>query len=315
MQPSPEQFSILTTKVCIRPECKNAFGDWQAKIHATVSTFPGFASLEISSPFDASQLTWMIVQRFHDSKSASDWQQSQERKALLDDVKEFLDTKPDSFQDFEGLSSYSPIGVTEVFVTQVTPEKEEIFREWIAKIHQAESKFPGYKGVFVQTPKQGKAKNWITFLQFDTQANLDRWLSSPERKELLNEAKSLIESLDSHQVISPFAGWFASVAKEGVAPSVWKQTMIVLLVLFPIVMLELKFLPYLTGSLNPSLSTFIGNAISVTLIAWPLMPIAIPLLKWWLVPEEKEQTKINWMGTILLIILYLIEIAIFWKLI
>jgi antibiotic biosynthesis monooxygenase (ABM) superfamily enzyme len=115
-------------------------------------------------------------------------------------------------------------------------------------------------------------------------------------------------------MITPYAGWFSPIAKTGEIPAVWKQTMIVLLILFPIVMLELKYLSPWTSNLNPSLSTFIGNAISVSLIAWPMMPIAILFLGWWLSPKGFDIRRATIIGTCLLILLYLVEIAIFWNL-
>lgn len=204
--------------------------------------------------------------------------------------------------------------ITEIFVTRVSADKEEDYREWIAKIHQLETTFPGFCGMYVQSPREGTDGNWITLLEFDTLENLEHWLSSKERQQLLSESQSLIESLESHRLISPYAGWFASLAPEGKSPPVWKQTMIVLLVLFPIVMLELKFLPFLTLQLNPALGTFIANTISVILIAWPMMPIAIWFLGWWLTPQSTHYQQATLWGTALLILLYIFEIAIFWNL-
>jgi antibiotic biosynthesis monooxygenase (ABM) superfamily enzyme len=218
-----------------------------------------------------------------------------------------------AIQDVESESSELTNNVTEVFVTQVSPDKEDAYREWIAKIHQVESKFPGFRGMYVQAPNKNQGRNWITFLQFDTQKNLDRWLSSSERQQVLSEAQPLITVLESHRVITPYAGWFASLTEKGEIPSVWKQTMLVLLVLFPIVMLELKYLSLLTSNLNSSLATFIGNAISVTLIAWPMMPMTIDLLGWWLSPKNEKNSKITILGTCLLVLLYIIEIAVFWN--
>lgn len=107
-------------------------------------------------------------------------------------------------------------------------------------------------------------------------------------------------------------GWFSSVSKGAEAPPDWKQGMIVLLVLFPIVMLEMKFLSPLTVGLNPSLAMFIGNAISVGLVTWPTVPIVINLLRWWLMPDPKRRWKINVLGTLFVMCLYAIEIALFW---
>lgn len=307
-----EKMNIITTKIAISKDSTSNFADWQAKFNSVIADFPGFVSLEFLSSTEDGQQMWGIVQRFNSSENVSDWIASQQRQELIEELKKF-EIAPDALKEFETESSHLQAGVTEVFITQVSPEKEQDYRKWIAKIHQAEAKFPGFKGMYVQSPAHQKGQNWITLLQFDTVENLDRWLSSPERQRVLNESKSLISSLESHRVISPYAGWFASIAKRGEMPPVWKQTMVILLVLFPIVMFELKYLnPLLTG-LNSSVGTFIGNAISVTLISWPMMPIAIWFLTWWLSPKGTHTTFATYAGTAVMCGLYLIEIALFWR--
>lgn len=312
MPPPSKNITILTTNVRIPPNLKIDFADWQAQFNSVIAAFPGFVSLEISA--QSTPTEWLIVQRFYNAESVRAWRNSQEHKDLIEKLKILIpDMDSDAVQEIELEASNLQGGVTEVFVTEVNPEMDRTYREWIAKIHQAEAKFPGFRGVYVQSPSTGKSKNWITLLQFDTPENLDRWLSSPERQEVLNESKTLIASLESHRVISPYAGWFSSIAQMGELPPVWKQTMIVLLVLFPIVMLEIRFLnPLLTG-LNSALATFIGNAISVTLISWPMVPIAIWFLGWWLTPKSNKRSK-TIVGTFLVVVLYLIEIALLWNL-
>lgn len=311
---SSEKATIVTTTLRIRPEAKEEFINWQAKFNASIAAFPGFVSLELLLTTNTPP-SWALVQRFKNYETLSAWRSSQERHQLLEELQNFLvKSETNAIQDIASESS-SQDSVTEVFVTQVNPDKELAYRQWTAKIHQIEAKFPGFRGVYVQSPTYSQGKNWITLLQFDTPENLDRWLSSPERKEILSQGESLITSLESHRVISPYAGWFASIAKQGQIPAVWKQTMVVLLVLFPIVILELKYLSPLTATLNSSVATFIGNAISVTLIAWPFMPIAIWFLGWWLAPKgtASQQKKATLMGIGVLILLYFLEIAIFWK--
>jgi uncharacterized protein len=198
-------------------------------------------------------------------------------------------------------------GVTEVFITKVSPQELGAYRQWIGKIHEAEVRFPGFQRVYVQSPVSEKSETWITLLQFDTVEHLDQWLQSNERQQILEEARSMVQSIESHRVTSSFGGWFGNLSAP---PPVWKQTMLVLLVLFPIVMLEFKFLLPWTSYLNLSLGTFIGNAISVTLVSWPMMPLTIFFLRWWLNPTvSKRQTLI---GVVIMFFLYVIEIIIFW---
>lgn len=305
-----EKVTIGTIQAKVVPERQVDFVNWQGNLNAQVASFSGFLSLEILN--DGEPNKWMIVQRFTDADSLSAWRKSSIHKNLIKELEKL--TAGDVKEGNRNISDLK-CGVTEVFVTQVNEGKEDLFKKWIAKIHQAEAKFPGFRGTYVQSPEARKGKNWITLLQFDTPENLDRWLSSKERENVLRESTTLINSLENHRVISPYAGWFASIAKTGQIPPIWKQTMLILLVLFPIVMLEMKYLNPLLKGLNLSLGTFIGNAISVSLVSWPLLPFAIRSLKWWLIPEPSQKMQITIKGTLLVLFLYFLEVVILWNLI
>lgn len=295
--------SLLTLSLKLRPSAKDAFSDWQADLNQAVAGFPGFISLE-TTLWEKSQNEWIISQRFDTASHLKNWQESSSYRELIKQLSILAEVseQPSSFLK----------GVTEVFVTAVDPKNVKAYRNWTAKIHQAESKFPGFKGTFIQAPEKGGV-NWITFLQFDTPENLDNWIRSKERKQILDEGRSLIASLENHRMISPFAGWFKGLGENNEAPPAWKQAMIVLLVLFPVVMLEMRFLNPHLQSLNSSLAVFIGNSISVTLVTWPLVPFAISLFSWWLIPQG-HQWLINTLGTLLMLALYALEIALLWNL-
>jgi hypothetical protein len=301
---------ILTTRLFISPVNLPAFSQWKVDYNAAIATFPGFISLEILAPHGGQDGEWVIIQRFQTSSQLEICRNSRVRRELLETAKKYLLQNQSIKDEIEEISRIKG-GITEVFITEVSSEKETQYREWMAKIHQIESRFPGFRGTYVQAPV-GQGKNWITMLQFDTTSNLDRWLESDERKETLHELETMITSLERHRVISPYAGWFTSIINDGDAPSVWKQTMLVLLMLFPIVMLELKYLSPLTVGLDSSIATFFANSISVALLAWPMMPFAIWLLRWWLSPSPTTHFYVNWFGTVLIFVLYVLEIAIFW---
>lgn len=294
---------LILLHIQVPTDTANAFATWQAKLNKRLAIVPGFISLEHLSPTSV-QKEWIIVQRFSNGRAAGNWQNSESCRDLMTELYAIASSVKITEKEESQLKS----GITEILVTKVHPDKEKEYREWSAKVHQTEALFPGFRGVYLQSPQEGKGDHWITLLQFDTSENLDKWLGSTERQQLLHEASSFI-GLETHRVISPYAGWFASIAKDGEIPPVWKQTMLVLLVLFPIVMLEMKYLSPLTAGLNTSLSTFIANALSVALISFPLLPIAIWLLGWWLLANS---TKWNTLGTLFVLLLYIVEIAIFW---
>ena len=138
----------------------------------------------------------------------------------------------------------------------------------------------------------------------------DAWLASPERARLVRESEALVEGWSSRRLAQPFAGWFRAAAPSETPPD-WKQAMVVLLVLFPIVMLELRLLAPLTRGLNAVAGTFFANAISVGLLTWPVMPIANRALDWWLRPSRLAARRITPLGAGLLIAVYLVEILAF----
>jgi uncharacterized protein len=88
-----------------------------------------------------------------------------------------------------------------------------------------------------------------------------------------------------------------------------------LLGLFPIVMLELKYLnPILADlGLNSSVATFVGNLISVALTSFFTMPWSVRGLGWWLFPKTAS-AAVNVRGIALLALFYAITILLFWKL-
>lgn len=290
-------------KVHVKPEFFLDFIKWQGQLNHQIANEPGFLSLEIISLYHE-KVDWIITQTFRDDSSQRAWKASKENQELLRNLREKLGGNH-FVLEMDQREQEDRHSITEVIITEVRPEKASFYKVWMAKIHEAEAKFPGFKGVYVQPPRESQGKTWITLLQFDTPENLDLWLHSAERADLLKESEVLIASLETHRVISSYSGWFSSMAKNEEVPPVWKQTMIVLLVLFPIVMLEIRWLQPWLKEEPLSVGTFIGNAISVSLIAWPLMPLAIFFLGWWLIANDRTRTLL---GTVLVVFLYIVEI-------
>ena len=100
----------------------------------------------------------------------------------------------------------------------------------------------------------------------------------------------------------------------GKGPPDWKTALLVLLGLFPVVMLEMKFLsPVLTGwGLHASLATFIGNCGSVALTSFATMPLFVRGFGWWLFPKDGAGATAR--GVAILIVLFALEVAAFWSL-
>jgi uncharacterized protein len=288
--------------------CKStAFFGWQARMAAVAAAAPGFLSIEFFPGLDARR-EWQMVLRFRDPRSLAEWRESRFRDRLYQEAQSLLECagKPEEVAapDFHSQGS-----VTEVIATRVRRGRETAFLDWSAKIQRARASFAGYRGTYLQAPSQ-EQPFWTALIRFATPQELDRWLASEERRRLIAESESLVESWSSRRLAAAFAGWFPA-EDAGATPPGWKQSMVVLLMLFPIVMLELRFLAPLTRGFNPVFGTFVGNAISVSLLAWPVMPLANRALDWWLRPPRAALRRITGLGIAFLFGLYVAELLAF----
>jgi antibiotic biosynthesis monooxygenase (ABM) superfamily enzyme len=168
--------------------------------------------------------------------------------------------------------------------------------------------------MFLQPPDE-KGGLWTTIIRFDSASHLEGWMHAPERKELLRESKAFIEHEQLTRLATSFPGWVPLDPMTGKGPPNWKTAMLVLLGLFPVVMLELKFLsPSLSQiGLHASFSTFIGNALSVALTSFFTMPWSVRGFSWWLFPKS-DSTAVTVRGVLVLILFYALEVVLLWKL-
>lgn len=298
----------IMTKITLVEGRAADFARWQAVFTRAAAMAPGFASIEILPEFAGSS-EWRIIQRFRDAASLDAWQRAPARAARIAELDSMrvhgeAGDGDELAPDFHSLSC-----VTEVIASEVKPSHEADFQAWASDVQAKQALFPGYMGTLVQAPVSEALPYWTTLVRYSSQEELERWLASSERKALLDRSDPEVSTWKSRR-LSPFAGWFPS-EPDRPAPAAWKQTMLVLLVLFPVVMLEIRFLSPITAGLPGPVATFIGNAISVALVSWPLMRFAIAGLGWWLQPPPAQRGRNEALGLATVLLLYAIEIAIF----
>jgi antibiotic biosynthesis monooxygenase (ABM) superfamily enzyme len=304
--------AALVTTMRLRPGVDAEFSSWHARMCTVASGVAGFVSAEVNAPAPPGRPEWSVVQHFRSAEELKAWRASEQHGRLLQEASSLVDgSDAQALHEDEVAEGFLDGGtVTEVVTTYVKPGKDREYQEWAEKIHRAEAQFPGYRGGLLQPPASDRHRNWTTLVRFATPAQLDAWLNSTVRQDLLREHDALVQSWEHHRLPNSFAGWFPTDAGSGESPPTWKQSMLVLMMLFPIIMFELRFLSPLLNGLNPSPATFIGNLLSVVLLGWPFMPIIIPVMSWWLLPRKDGAKWINPAGIALLIALYAVEIVV-----
>jgi antibiotic biosynthesis monooxygenase (ABM) superfamily enzyme len=304
-----------TLLVCarVRPGREAEFAQWQGRWQSVLLASGNTLSVEFWPPAPPDQLEAVGLVRFSSMDALRRWRRGEENAGLIEEAAPLVEGGLVMQLVGQAAVDYSVAhGVTMVMVTEIKPGKEAAYRAWADRIQKLQATFPGYLGSFVQPPQREEA-GWTTVLRFDSAANLDKWITSPARAAMVKESDDLVARFHAQRVDTSFPGWVANDPATGVPPNMWKTACLVLLTLFPVVMLELRFLSPHLEAFNPAVRTFIGNAISVGLTTWPLMPIAIFVFRDWLFPEGKAPW-LAWAMPIGLVLCYLVEIALLWNL-
>jgi antibiotic biosynthesis monooxygenase (ABM) superfamily enzyme len=304
-----------TLLLCARvlPGREAEFAQWHVRWQTAVLGWKGALSVEFWPPAPPDQLETVVVNRFTSVDALQTWRRGAQDQKLVAEAAPLVEAGLVMQLVGQAAVEYSVRhGVTMVMVTEIKPGKEAAYRAWADRIQKLQATFPGYIGSFVQPP-QNRERGWTTVLRFDSAANLDRWINSKERAAMVKESEDLVADFHAQRVDTSFPGWIPNDPTTGKPPNRWKAAALILLTLFPVIMLELKYLNPQLAALNPALRTFIGNAISVAVTTWPLMPLAIWIFSAWLFPENKPRWLVL-TSPLFLLACYAVELAFFWHL-
>ncbi len=303
--------AVLIATAKIRPGSEDAFAAWKGRHDAAAAEFPGFNSSDIAPPGEHDD-TWTILLNFDSRENLAAWQQSAKRAALLAELAplttggnlgEVMQTEaPDAAQP--------GTAVTQVIFSRIKPGMEEGYRNWAARMQQAQARYPGYRGMYLQPPASG-GTHWITMLRFDTTEHLNAWIAAPERTAMLKEGREFIENEELLRLATSFPGWVRIDPETGKGPPDWKTALLVLLGLYPIVVLSLLYLNPLLKGLAPAVGTFVGNVLSVAATSFLTMPFFVRKFDWWLFPNKTQENRATAIGLAILAALFVCEVAFF----
>jgi uncharacterized protein len=295
----------LVTAMRVREGMRDQFLKLNGRLADALLASPGFTSREVIPPQSEDIMEWIFITRFDSIEHLRAWRKSDARDRLFSELKPLLEGEFTELVGDAAAQYHLENSVTEVILEQVAPGKETAYQQWSNRIQQAQAASPGYQGGYSQPPKTPGA-GWMTLMRFSSIDDLNRWMNSPVRKVLLEEAKDLVAASYQHRVDTSFPGWVPTDPASGMAPPNWKVTMLVLLGLYPIVCLEILFLMKRLAQLGlkSALAGFVGNAISVTLVAYVTMPYLVRWLNWWLLPKPDAPKNVHWKGTLVVFALY-----------
>ncbi|CQD16866.1 antibiotic biosynthesis monooxygenase [Mycobacterium lentiflavum] len=295
----------------VRPGCEEAFLTWQQRLNIAASHYPGFIAAEINPPTPL-QPQWSLIYRFDSLPNLRAWINSATRQDGLTEGQRYLEC-PSTQQVITGGATPPDTLVTTVVTHRVTPEHVDEFLSWQERLRLAESKFPGFRGSEIFRPIEGVQDEWTALYRYDSAADLDRWLMSAERQQLLDEGKKFsdfrLRTLDNS-----FGSWFTFDEPAGQArgPSQAKTAISVWVGLYPTAML-------LTLAMAPARlplwqGMLISNLISSCIMTFFTMPFYVNrLLRRWLYPTaDTPKSAINVRAALLITTLMGFWVVLFW---
>lgn len=182
--------------------------------------------------------------------------------------------------------------VTLVVKHRIKPGLEADYEAWLRRIVRIAGERPGHLGVDVVRGKQDGLALFTCVLRYRSTDDLERWLDSPQRKALIDEAAPMLADGDQTEIGAANEFWFTPLADSAARPPRWKQAVVTLCVILPLTLLVpivwgpvLRLHPLLS---NYVVSTFLVTVTIVVLVVYLLMPAATRLFAPWLEASVKE---------------------------
>lgn len=254
------------------------FERWVAEIRRAAAAFPGHLGSDLQPPSDAHPDEWVTVYRFRDQADLDRWLGSAERAELMEQG-EALTSGPTREQRMARPGAEADV-VTAVMSQRIRPADLAPFQEAEARIAAAMAEFPGFLSFEHAPPVAGVQDDYVITFTFSSRNDLDRWLESDARREVLTLVEPFIDGERTLSVVGGFGGWF--VAQKEDAPPRWKQAIAVLIALYPTTFVLSMVQRQFFADVPWMLALFASNVLGIAALTWLLMPRLTSVLEPWL---------------------------------
>ena len=196
---------------------------------------------------------------------------------------------------------------TYTFKSEIADHQLDGYETLQERMNHAAMKFKGYLGQDLSfTPLQkSNGFSCTTRVTFTSLQLCLAWLDSTERRQILNEAETLLD-YKYYSLLEPhsFDQWLDS--RKGIPTPVWKINLLVWLALYPSVMVLIVSGGSTLGRLPMPLNMLISNAITVAITGWWLVPWLSRLYGGWLKTNSRRLNLIYTSSVLGFLLLWLL---------
>jgi antibiotic biosynthesis monooxygenase (ABM) superfamily enzyme len=191
-----------------------------------------------------------------------------------------------------------------VIVHRVPPAAVDRFLALQEGFTRAAEAFPGYQGTDAYPPADPKGTEWVVLIHFADPAALQAWLDSPARAEWAEKVRTEVGEFRLETLPAGFGTWFTGPAADtDELPPGWKMALTVLLGLYPTVILLTLTVGRVTEPLGLAVGMLIGNALSVLLLQYAVMPVLTRVFGPWLRANAPARRATSVAGAALILLL------------
>jgi len=169
--------------------------------------------------------------------------------------------------------------------------QEQAYETWLRQIIAKARSYPGHLGIDVVRGHSGGLGLFTSVLRFASTEQLQNWLDSADRRELVQQAQHLLADGDQTEINADREFWFTP--QDSTAPTPpprWKQACVTFLVILPLSFLVPQLWKPVFAQL-PWLGAYVPATVLITLsivllVVYVFMPRVTRLFSRWLQPRS-----------------------------
>lgn len=267
----------------VHPAQESEAEEIMRKLMLLSRTHEGYLGSEIFPPVHGVQDAYVVLYRFSTAAKLREWLACAQRADLLGQLETLL-VEP-SHEFFIAHRGRAPGTASTVLSYHIREGCEEAFHAWRTRIFEESRRWPGFLGAEAfDTLDSASHPEFIIVLRFDTRPQLDAWLQSDTRADYLREVRPYIHEYRIRRTGSGFEGWF-DVSADQQPPAPWRQGLVVLAALFPVIMLLRTLLSPIFKIAPAPLAFLILLVIDLAILTFVVMPRFTRLMAFWLRPK------------------------------
>ena len=177
-------------------------------------------------------------------------------------------------------------GATAVITHRVRDGQQEGYDDWLNEIGPLCRSYPGHLDLQIIRPIPGLTATYTVIIRFDTRDHLQGWMSSQNRKRLIERVRPLLVQDDDFFIRSGLDFWFTPEGARAKVPVRWKQFLVTWSAIFPLVLVIPLVVALGLRQLGVPQNHYLDLLLSTGSVVWIMVYLVMPhytkLIQRWL---------------------------------